>query len=309
MNTSLLQRLRRQCKCEFKENVALAPFTSFHIGGPAQLFAEPTSKDKLVELIDILHHEDIPYFYLGHGSNILISDDGFPGVVIRARGTLCDIQYQNKTIHAGPGAALLALTSRAAALGLTGMEPLSGIPGSVGGGLYMNAGAYGAEISDTLLEVDVFSPGKPVRTLKCEDIGFGYRSAPAVQNVIILESRYRLKEAEKEAIYSEMRRVWKLRRKSQPLEYPSAGSIFKRPPGDYAGRLIEAVGGKGVRIGGAVISPKHAGFIVNTGGATAADVAGLIRDIRTRVYREFGILLENEVKPIGFKEDPFAVTL
>lgn len=173
----------------------------------------------------------------------------------------------------------------------------------------MNAGAYGSEISDTFVEADVLDADGHVHTLSRQAIRFDYRSAPEFQNVIILESRYVLTPEKKEKIYAEMRRVWKLRRAKQPLDFPSAGSIFKRPPGDYAGRLIEAVHGKGERVGGAMVSPKHAGFFVNAGGATANDVASLIREIRHRVYETFGVLLEPEVKPVGFEDDPFAIPL
>jgi UDP-N-acetylmuramate dehydrogenase len=189
------------------------------------------------------------------------------------------------------------------------MEPLSGIPGTVGGGLYMNAGAYGGEISDTLIETDVITPEGEQRTVKKEEVGFGYRSAPRLQPMIILRSRYQLSQGEKQNIFGEMRRVWRLRRDKQPLDFPSAGSIFKRPPGYFAGKLIEDVDGKGLRIGGAMVSPKHAGIIINAGGATAADVSALIREIRRRVYEKFHVLLENEIKPVGFQEDPFAIEI
>jgi UDP-N-acetylmuramate dehydrogenase len=294
-------------RCAVRRDIPLAPFTSFRIGGPAKILVEPATADELGQVFEIIRAENISFFYLGHGSNILVADDGFDGIVIRAIGELCAIGKRDDKIFAGPGARLLLLTTHAAHLALSGMEPLSGIPGSVGGGLYMNAGAYGGEISDTLIEVDVLtSDGKKI-TLKTSDVGFGYRSAPHLQDKIILESRYRLKPADSAIIYNEMYRVWKLRREKQPLEYPSAGSIFKRPPGDFAGRLIEAVGGKGMRVGGAMVSAKHAGIFVNVGGATAKDVAGLVREIRSRVFAQFGILLENEVKPIGFKNDPFAI--
>jgi UDP-N-acetylmuramate dehydrogenase len=187
------------------------------------------------------------------------------------------------------------------------MEQLSGIPGSVGGGLYMNAGAYGGEISDHLVEVDVLTEANEIATLSKAEINFGYRSAPLLQDKVVLASRYQLAPGAPDEIYHEMRRVWKLRRDKQPLDFPSAGSIFKRPAGDYAGRLIEAVDGKGARIGGAMVSPKHAGIFINYEHATAADVAALIREIRRRVYSQFGVMLETEVKPIGFAHDPFEI--
>ncbi|HEY3294591.1 MAG TPA: UDP-N-acetylmuramate dehydrogenase [bacterium] len=301
------ERLLRQISCPAKALEPLAPLTTFHIGGPAQILAEVRSTDDVVELMKLLTQEQVPFFYLGLGSNLLVSDAGFDGVVIRATGELCRIELSHGHIRAGSGARLLDVTIFAAAQGLSGMETLCGIPGSVGGGLYMNAGAYGGEIADTFVAADALTADGRIVTLTKDEIGFGYRSAPALQNVLILESRYALAKGEPGKIYSEMRRVWKLRREKQPLDFPSAGSMFKRPPGDYAGRLIEAVGGKGLQIGGARVSPKHAGIFVNAGNATAADVTALVREIRRRVYEKFGIMLQTEVKPVGFEADPFTI--
>jgi UDP-N-acetylmuramate dehydrogenase len=302
-------QLLAQISCPARELVSLAPLTTFRIGGPAQIFAEPRSERELHELLRLIKDEQIPFFYLGHGSNLVVSDDGFNGIVIRARGDLCSLSIQNEIVCAGPSARLLDLTAFIAARRLSGVEPLAGIPGSVGGGLYMNAGAYGAEISDTLVEVDVLTADLKKMTLRRDEIGFQYRSAPALQHSVILQSRYAPRPGDRLNIYREMRRVWKLRRAKQPLDFPSAGSVFKRPPGDYAGRLIEEINGKGMRIGGAIISAKHAGFVVNAGNATAADVTALVREIRSRVYERFHILLEPEIKPVGFAGDPFAITL
>jgi UDP-N-acetylmuramate dehydrogenase len=307
VNPVVRDRLLRRLPCPTVAGEPLARHTSFHIGGPAAVFAQPRTVAELTEVLRLARSERVALFYLGLGSNLLVSDDGFDGVVIRAQGDLCGMRRDGEFVCSGPGARLLDLTAFVAVHGLSGMEPLSGIPGSVGGGLYMNAGAYGGEIADTFAETDVLLEDGSLQTLRRADIHFGYRRAPEFENVIILESRYLLRPGDKRSLYGEMRRVWKLRRAKQPLEFPSAGSIFKRPPEDFAGRLIEAVGGKGVRIGGAMVSPKHAGIFVNVGGATAADVAALVREIRGRVYEQFHILLEPEVKPVGFKEDPFAI--
>lgn len=302
---SLLRRMR----CPTRVGVPLSTLTTFRIGGPAAILAEPRTQSELVETIRLLRADEVSWFYLGHGSNLLVSDVGFDGVVVRPRSELAQIEISEETIIAGPAARLLDLTAVAASAKLSGMEALCGIPGSVGGGLYMNAGAYGGEICDTLLDVSVLTRDDTIVTLAPSDIRFGYRSAPELQEKIILQSRYRLQSGETSRIYAEMRRVWKLRRAKQPLDFPSAGSIFKRPPGDYAGRLIEAIGGKGMQVGGAMVSPKHAGIFVNAGGATAADVVALVRTIRKGVYEQFGILLEPEVKTVGFPEDPFAIPL
>jgi UDP-N-acetylmuramate dehydrogenase len=309
VNPALRDRLLRRLPCPIAADEPLALHTSFRIGGPAAVFAQPRTTAELTEALRIVRDEHVPFFYLGLGSNLLVSDQGFDGVVMCAQDELCDMRIQGDLVCAGPGARLLDLTAFVAVHGLSGMERLSGIPGSVGGGLYMNAGAYGAEMADTFLEADVLDEHGHPQTLRRPDIQFGYRHAPELENTIILESRYALRTGDKSSIYAEMRRVWKLRRAKQPLEFPSAGSIFKRPPGDYAGRLIEAVGGKGMQVGGAMVSSKHAGIFVNAGGASAADVASLVRKIRRLVYDTFHILLELEVKPVGFEEDPFAIAL
>lgn len=310
MISALRERLLRHIRCQVRTQELLAPYTTFRIGGPAEIFAEPATAPELNDLLRLLREEQAPYFYLGLGSNILVSDVGFDGVVIRAREQLEQIARLSDTVvEAGPSAKLLRLTTFVGVRELSGMEPLSGIPGSVGGGLYMNAGAYGGEISDTLIDIDVITEEGEQITLKKDEIGFGYRSAPLLQSMIILHSRYSLSHGERNNIFDEMRRVWRLRREKQPLDYPSAGSIFKRPPGYFAGELIEDVGGKGLRIGGAMVSPKHAGIFINAGGATAAHVTALVREIRRRVYAQFNVILENEVKPIGFKEDPFAIEI
>ena len=307
VNPTVRDRLLKRLPCPSTAGEPLAMHTTFRIGGPAEVFAQPRTVAELAEALRIARDEQVPLFYLGLGSNLLVSDDGFDGLVIRAQGELCRMRMEGNLVCSGPGARLLDLTGFVAVRGLSGMEPLSGIPGSVGGGLYMNAGAYGGEIADTFLEADVLWEDGRLRTLRRADIRFGYRRAPELASVIILESRYGLRSGDSRRIYAEMRRVWKLRRAKQPLDFPSAGSIFKRPPGDFAGRLIEAVGGKGAHVGGAMVSTKHAGIFVNVGGAKAADVAALVRQIRQRVYEEFDVLLEPEVKPVGFKEDPFAI--
>ena len=309
MNPALRERLLRHITCSVKRDEPLAPHTTFRIGGPAEIFAEPTSTAELIDLLRVVRTEQAPLFLLGLGSNLLISDSGIAGVVIHARGELEAMSRQDNMVSAGPSAKLLHLTTFVAVRELSGMEPLSGIPGSVGGGLYMNAGAYGGEISDTLIDLDVITPEGKLERVRKEEVNFGYRSAPLLQPMIALHSRYKLRPGIKDNIFGEMRRVWRLRRDKQPLDYPSAGSIFKRPPGYFAGKLIEDVGGKGLQIGGAMVSPKHAGIFINAGGATAHDVAALVREIKKRVYDQFHVLLENEVKPVGFHEDPFAIEI
>lgn len=302
-----IKDLVRRSPCRLREQVSLAPLTTFRAGGPADVLAEPASESELLGLLIQLRELALPYFFLGLGSNILVSDQGIRGVVIRCRGELSSISLSGDTLIAGPSARLLLLTAIAARNSLSGMEPLSGIPGTVGGGLYMNAGAYGGEISDTLIDVKVVRPDLTTTIWRKDEISFGYRSAPELRNVIVLESRYRLKPAEQNTIYAEMRRVWNMRRQKQPVEFPSAGSIFKRPPGDFAGRLIEEAGCKGLRIGGAIVPLTHAGIFVNDRAGSASDIANLVQTVRRRVYDKFDVLLENEIMPVGFNADPFAI--
>lgn len=302
-----LAKLSQYAPCAMRENIVLAPLTTFRVGGKADVLAEPSTENELLLLLQRLRELELPYFYLGLGSNILVSDQGFRGIVIRARNELANITRTNSILTAGPAARLLLLTTFAAQHSLSGLEPLSGIPGSVGGGLYMNAGAYGGEISDTLIDVRVIASDLKIVTLSKSDISFGYRSAPELRNCIVLSSRYSLQVSNQSDIFSAMRRVWHLRRQKQPIEFPSAGSIFKRPPGDFAGRLIEASGCKGMRIGGAIVPPKHAGIFVNDRAGSATEIASLIKSVRIRVSEQFHITLENEIIPIGFDADPFAV--
>lgn len=302
-----LQSVLRHCGAFVREREPLGPWTTWRIGGPARLFAQPTQKIQLLLLIEILRTEQIPWIFLGLGSNVLISDDGFPGAVIRPKDEFALIQMERSEIVAGPTARLFDVTVFAARRGLSGMELLCGIPGSVGGALFMNAGAFGGQISDRLKHLELLQPDGNTRTLEQAEISFDYRAAPRLQEGIVLHSRFLLEQKKPQEIWPAMRNVWNRRRASQPLDMPSAGSVFKRPPGDFAGRLIEAVGAKGLRIGGAMISKKHANFFLNMGDATAADITALIRKVRIRVFNEFGVWLEPEVKPIGFSENPFEV--
>lgn len=302
-----LRQLLRQGFPFVHELEPLGPWTTWRIGGPARLFAQPRSMQELLSLFEIVHAEQLPWFFLGLGSNVLVSDSGFAGVVIHPKGEFTRIQVQDHTITAGPMARLLDVTILAARHSLSGMEELCGIPGSMGGGLYMNAGAFGGQISDTLESLELLEADGSVRVLKRAEIDFGYRATPRLQKGIILRSWFSLQDKDKRLLWAAMRKVWERRRASQPLDLPSAGSVFKRPAGDFAGRLIEAAGAKGLHIGGAAVSEKHANFFVNMGGATASDMVALIRKVQLLVYEKFGVQLETEVKSIGFAKDPFLI--
>ena len=306
-NEHAFELVRRHCGDYVRENEPLGPRTTWRIGGPAKLFAEPRSLPELSELWTIIQNENLDAFFLGFGSNILVSDDGFHGIVIHPRGDFSKIEFENGEIIAGPSARLLDMTIFAANHGLSGLEQLSGIPGSVGGGLYMNAGAFRSTISDKLARLELLKPSGKITVLRRREINFGYRKAPELREGIILRSFYRLDSMPAAPIWAAMREAWKLRRAKQPLNVPSAGSIFKRPKGDFSGRLIEAAQAKGLRIGDAVVSEKHANFFVNAGRATARDMAALIRKVRILVFEKFDVRLEPEVKPVGFKEDPFEI--
>ncbi len=299
--------LVRHAPCLMRENVLLAPLSTFRVGGPARLLAEPRSEAELVELMHIISKTGLEHFYLGLGSNLLVSDSGFSGVVIRSSGVLSRVHRDGEYLVSGPATRLQLLANFAARNELSGMEQLSGIPGSVGGGLWMNAGAYGREISDVFEDATVLTPDLSLERISKTEISFSYRKAPELNPVIVLNSRYKLAKGDKSSITAEMRRVWTLRREKQPIEYPSAGSIFKRPPGGFAGRLIEEAGCKGLREGGAVVPSKHAGIFINDRGATAKEIASLVRTVRKRVYEMSNILLETEILPVGFDTDPFEI--
>ena len=302
-----LRQLLRQGFSFVREWEPLGPWTTWRIGGPARLFAQPCSMQELLSFLEIIRAEQIPWFFLGLGSNVLVSDSGFSGMVIHPKGEFTRIEVQNHTITAGPMARLLDVTILAARHSLSGMENLCGIPGSMGGGLYMNAGAFGGQISDTLERLELLEADGSIQVLRRADIDFDYRAAPRLQKGIILRSWLSLQDRDKRLVWAAMRKVWQRRRASQPLGVPSAGSVFKRPAGDFAGRLIEAAGAKGLRIGRAAVSEKHANFFVNMGGATASDMAALICKVRLLVYEKFGVRLETEVKPVGFAKDPFVI--
>jgi UDP-N-acetylmuramate dehydrogenase len=306
-NEHSFELVRKHCGDYVRENEPLGPRTTWRIGGPAKLFAEPRTLPELSELCNILQSENLNAFFLGFGSNVLVSDEGVQGVVIHPRGDFSKIEFENGEIVAGPSTRLMDMTIFAANHGLSGLEQLSGIPGSVGGGLYMNAGAFRSTISDKLARLELLKPNNRITVLRRREISFGYRKAPELREGIILRSFYRLDSIPAAPIWTAMREAWKLRRAKQPLNVPSAGSIFKRPKGDFSGRLIEAVQAKGLRIGDAVVSERHANFFINAGHATAGDMAALIRKVRTLVFRKYDVVLEPEVKPVGFKEDPFEI--
>ncbi len=293
--------------CEFCENKkieykALEPMslhTSFKIGGNADLFVSPTNKAILCEIIGFLKENKIPYFILGKGSNLLVSDKGIEGVVISLL-SLNDITVNDCIVKADAGASLASVCKACLENSLTGLEFAYGIPGTVGGALYMNAGAYGGEMSQVVTSAEVLNLDGKIETIAISDMALGYRTSCFKNNgAVILSVSLKLEKGEGIRIKSLMEDFLSRRKDKQPLEYPSAGSTFKRPQGCFAGALIEKNGLKGKSIGKAEVSEKHAGFVINKGGATQRDVSALIKHISDTVLENDGVMLETEVIFVG----------
>lgn len=274
--------------------------TTFRIGGPADYMVSPPSAEKAEEVMGFCRLNEIPCFVLGNGSNLLVSDGGFRGVVLRIRENMSRITVEGCTLKAEAGALLSAAAAECCAAGLSGVEFASGIPGTIGAGIAINAGAYGGELKQILKDALVIDRSGKKSRLTADDLEMGYRTSRALrEGLIILEASFILEEGDPEDIRSRMEELNRRRREKQPLEYPSAGSTFKRPAGYFAGKLIQDAGLSGYRSGGACVSEKHCGFVVNTGGATAADVMAVIRHVQDEVFRRTGVELEPEVRILG----------
>lgn len=271
--------------------------TTFRIGGPADIFVAPDTVEKVAQVIRVCREAGVPFYIVGNGSNLLVSDDGYRGVIVQIYKNLSAIQTDGETITAEAGAMLSVIAKRAQAVSLTGFEFASGIPGTIGGAVVMNAGAYGGELRDVLQEATVLTKEGEIRTVSAEELKLGYRySVIPEREWIVLAAKLRLKSGDPEMIRKRMEELKEQRVTKQPLDLPSAGSTFKRPEGYFAGKLIMDAGLRGFCVGGAQISQKHCGFVVNTGNATAKDVQNLIREVQTRVKEQFGVQLEPEVK-------------
>ncbi|MBQ1943668.1 MAG: UDP-N-acetylmuramate dehydrogenase [Ruminococcus sp.] len=295
--TDIIFNLAEILGCEARKYEPLSKHTTFKIGGVADTYVKVTSLSKLSTILKECRESDIDYMIIGNGSNILVSDDGYRGVVIRLDGDFRKIALvDDDTVYCGAGATLAALCKFALNNGLSGLEFAWGIPGSVGGAVFMNAGAYGGEMKDVVYSVNHLTKnGEPGRTEK-DDLQFGYRTSVYRQNnAIITGATLKLRKDNPEDIRARMDDYLGRRSSKQPLEYPSAGSVFKRPAGAYAGALIEQCGLKGHSHGGAQVSEKHAGFIINKANVNANDVKSLIREVQTKVYDETGYNLECEL--------------
>jgi UDP-N-acetylmuramate dehydrogenase len=288
---------------ELRENESLSAHTSFGVGGAADLLALPSSTDALCRAIAIAHRAGVQPVFLGNGTNLIVRDGGIRGLVIRVAGEMGRIEIEGTRAIVEAGAPLASVCHRCACEGLSGLEFAAGIPGTIGGALIMNAGANGGEIGDVTEWVEVANAEGHVERITCDGLAFGYRRSPLREmGAGIVRAGLRLKRGDAGRVHAKLCEKMEERCSKQPVSSPSAGSIFKRPDGDYAGRLLDEAKAKGMRVGGAAVSDKHANFMVNLGGATAADVIDLIDAARELVYEKFGVMLEPEVCVVGEDE-------
>jgi UDP-N-acetylmuramate dehydrogenase len=283
---------------ERETGVVLARYTTLGTGGPARLFARPRSLGELEELLAQAREEGVAVETVGLGSNLLVADEGVDALVLRLDGELCAVAAEGETLVAGGGATNATCLHRARAAGLRGFEFASAIPGTVGGGVRMNAGAYGRDFASVLLEATV-SSAEGSRRVAADALGLGYRRSALAPGEVVAGVRLALAQGEQEASKAEVRELLARRKATQPTTKRTFGSVFKNPPGGAAGDLIERCGLKGFRCGGAVISTRHANFIENAGGATSADALALMVEARRRVAERFGVVLEHEVRMLG----------
>ena len=284
-----------------QEDAPMAKFTSFRAGGCADLLVQPQNKKELQDILQALQEEECPHMVLGNGSNVLVKDGGYRGVIVKLGFGFDHVAVEGNVIRCGSGALLSAVAKAAADAGLTGMECLSGIPGSIGGAVFMNAGAYGGEIKDVLRKVSVISQdGAHLSELDTGSLDLGYRHSILQQTGdIVLEAEFMLQPGNETEIKEKMAELKARRNEKQPVNYPSAGSFFKRPEGYFAGKLVQDADLKGVSVGGAEVSQLHSGFLINKGGATATDIIQLMRIVQAAVMERFGVMLEPEVRIIG----------
>lgn len=301
MNQSLYNRLVEVLSTErVLKNESMKMHTTFRVGGPADYFTVPVTKEEVKAVVDICKEMQVPYYILGNGSNLLVSDKGYRGVIIQLYKEMSQIEVDGEVIRAQAGASLAKIANAALDAELTGFEFAAGIPGTIGGACVMNAGAYGGEMKDVLVEVTVLTQDGKIQTLLNEELELGYRtSVIAKKEYVVLEAVIKLQHGRYADIKEIMDDLREKRVSKQPLEYPSAGSTFKRPEGHFAGKLIEDAGLRGFQVGGAQVSEKHCGFVINAGGATACDVDELMKQVSAKVEEQFGVTLEPEVKRLG----------
>lgn len=285
----------------------LANHTTFRIGGPSRFLLLPETKEQIAFAVKLCENENMPYYIIGNGSNLLVSDKGYSGTIIKLNKSFSSISITPSTeegdkylVHAQAGVLLSKLATTVAKAGLTGFEFAAGIPGTLGGAVTMNAGAYGGEIKDSIRSATVLDEDYNIFTLSREELELEYRSSIVQKkNYIVLEAEFVFESGDKDKIFEKIIDLNTRRHEKQPLEFPSAGSAFKRPKGYYAGKLIMDCDLRGFQIGGAQVSTKHCGFVINTGSATALDIRNLLLEIRRIVYEKYNVMLEPEVKMLG----------
>lgn len=301
MNTEIRQKfcdLLGEDRVLFRE--PMSRHTTFRIGGPAEIFLMPESFEQIRDILLLCRQEQLPYFVLGNGSNLLVSDSGYQGVIIQMDRNMGDIKLEGTEIRACAGALLSSIAAVARKASLTGFEFAGGIPGTLGGAAVMNAGAYGGEMKDVLREVTVMTKDGEILTLPAERLEMGYRTSIIRKaGYLVLEAVISLEPGDPREILDRTKELAEKRTEKQPLDYPSAGSTFKRPEGYFAGKLIMDSGLRGYRVGGAQVSEKHCGFVINTGDATAKDVRELMDHVIRTVKEKYGVTLEPEVKLLG----------
>lgn len=281
------------------EKEPMKKHTTFRVGGPADVLIQPR-KEEVPGVLEFCRRREVPFYVIGNGSNLLVGDKGIRGVVLEMSAGEEAVTVKGRVLRAAAGVMLSKAANVAAAAGLTGMEFAAGIPGTVGGAVVMNAGAYGGEMKDILVSVTVVDEHGTTKEVKTGDLELGYRQSNVLKNHwIVTEAVFQLAEGEEAAIREKMNTLAEQRREKQPLQYPSAGSTFKRPEGYFAGKLIMDAGLRGYRAGGAQVSEKHCGFVINSGEATASDIRRLMEEVIAEVERQFGVTLEPEVKMLG----------
>lgn len=305
ISEAVIQSLRKFVP---EENICLqesmASHTTFRIGGLADCFVQLENTEQLIKVQKYLSQVGVPFFVLGNGSNLLVSDAGFRGAILQIGSKMNRVTVEGNVIVAQAGASMAQIARTAMEHELTGMEFASGIPGTIGGGVVMNAGAYGGELSQIVTQVNVVNNEGEIMELDNETMEFGYRTSTIRNNPFtVTEVILRLEKGDRRQIRERMEELAAKRREKQPLEYPSAGSTFKRPAGHYAGQLIMEAGLRGFQCGGAKVSDKHCGFVINTGNATAEDVRKLIREVQARVRDQFNVDLETEVLFLGWEKN------
>ena len=283
-----------------KENESMTLHTTFRAGGLARYFVSPTSIDEIKAIIEVCKSSRMPYYVIGNGSNLLVSDKGYEGVIIHLGSRFAGIEVGEHTAKVLAGTSLAFTSKQLTKMGLGNMAFAAGIPGSVGGGIVMNAGAYGGELAQVLKEVTYLDENGDIITKPVSELGLGYRTSIFKQSSrVVLSAVFNLQPMNAGTLLLEIEELSKKRKEKQPLEYPSAGSTFKRPEGYFAGKLIEDSGLRGYKVGGAMVSEKHCGFVINKNRATASDIYQLIMDVQRIVYQKFGVSMEMEVQLLG----------